>query len=523
MRRIAVILLILWSGVAHGAETPDDLAARGKFDEAASAYRKAIDASPEAAEKGLLHKKLGDLYAEKGDYRQAATEFVRALRLNRSFTEDERLRMAVRISWGGEYDEALKEFNAILTENFANMEARVGRARVLAWSGKYAEALAEIEGTLEREPGNREALLIKANCLRWQGHASDAIVILSRLLQEAEDFDTRLGLAYALLAKGDRSGARQSSALLVPKDRYQEKEAAALREELERQNASAIDMRYSYYSDTDDNTLHRYALSGTTLLGDTGLGAAYHHTDATDLFRHNSVDDLSVRLSMKVIEPVRLGAGAGFVRTHAAEDTTFFTGNVQSIFDVPNGKAGVSFSREIFTDTAQIIAHGIRISNTTAFFSQKAADRLSLFGSYSYRNYSDDNNTHDLQLSPVYRVHEGNPSISAGYRFRYLDFARQSGSGYFDPNDFMTNGLFINAHYERGGFHLDLEPFGGFQKFRRFGTGSSDLFGSIKGSAGYKIGRHLLCEVSGEFGNYALQSATGFTYHLVGARLEMLF
>src|SRR6185369_6941010 len=218
MRRIAVILLILWSGVAHGAETPDDLAARGKFDEAASAYRKAIDASPEAAEKGLLHKKLGDLYAEKGDYRQAATEFVRALRLNRSFTEDERLRMAVRISWGGEYDEALKEFNAILTENFANMEARVGRARVLAWSGKYAEALAEIEGTLEREPGNREALLIKANCLRWQGHASDAIVILSRLLQEAEDFDTRLGLAYALLAKGDRSGARQSSALLVPKD-----------------------------------------------------------------------------------------------------------------------------------------------------------------------------------------------------------------------------------------------------------------------------------------------------------------
>ncbi|HXE98539.1 MAG TPA: tetratricopeptide repeat protein [Dongiaceae bacterium] len=523
MRIVAVILLFLWSGVANGATTPDDLVARGKFDEAVSACRKAIDAAPEAAEKGALHKKLGDLYDEKGDYRQAATEFVQALKLSRSFTEDERLRMAVRISWGGEYDEALKEFTAILTENFANMEARLGRARVLAWSGKYAGALAEIDRVLELDPGNREALLIKANCLRWQGHASDAIVILSGLLKETEDFDTRLGMAYALLAKGDRSGARQSSALLVPKNRYQEKEAATLREELERQNASALDMRYSYYSDTDDNTLHRYGLSGTILLGAVELGAVYQHTDADDPFRNNSADDLSVNLSTKLLELVRLGAGAGFVRTHAATDTTFFTGNAQSIFDVPNGKAGVSFSREILTDTAQIIAHGVRISNTTAFFSQKAADRLTLFGSYSYRNYSDDNNAHDLQLSPVYRVREGNPSISAGYRFRYLDFARQSGSGYFDPNDFLTNGLFINTRYERGGFYVDLEPFGGFQKFRRFGTGSSDLFGSIKSSVGYKIGRHLLCEVSGEFGNYALQSATGFTYHLVGARLEMLF
>jgi len=523
MRIVAVILLFLWSSAANGATTPDDLAARGKFDEAVSDYRKAIDAAPAAAERGSLHKKLGDLYAEKGDYRQAAAEFVRALRLNRGFAEDERLRMAVRISWGGNYDEALQEFTAILKENPGNMEARLARARTMAWSGKYADALAEVGWVLERDPGSREALLIKANCLRWQGHANDAIVILSGLLQVTEDFDTRLGLAYALLAKGDRSGARQSSALLVPKNKYQEKEAAALREELERQTPSALDMRYSYYSDTDDNRVHRYGLSGTTLLGAVGLGAAYHHTDADDPFRDNSADDLSVNLSTKLLEPVLLGAGAGFVRTHAATDTTFFTGNARSIFDVPNGKAGVSFSREIFTDTAQIIAHGIRIDNTTAFFSQKAADRLTLFGSYSYRNYSDDNNAHDLQLSPVFRIRDAKPSVSAGYRFRYLDFARQSGSGYFDPNDFLTNGLFINTRYERGGFHLDLEPFGGYQRFRRFGTGSSDLFVSVKSSAGYRINKHLDCEVTGEFGNYALQSATGFTYHLVGARLEMLF
>lgn len=524
MLRIAVILMVLWASAANAA-TPAEIAAQGKFDEAVAAFRKAIDAAPDPAEKGRLHKELGDLYAAREDNKKAAAEFVQALRLYRGFTKSERLRMAVRISWGGYHDAALQEFTAILLEDPGAMEARLGRARTLAWAGKYGEAIAEADWILQQDPGNRAALLVKANCLRWQGNPKAAHAIITKLLQEGEDFDTRLGLAYALLAKGDRHGARQSAALLAPKYPYQEKEVKSLNEELERATASALDLRYSYYNDTDDNTVNRVGLSYATMLARLGVGFDYRHTDAEDTALHNSADDFSVRFSTKLADLVEIGGGAGFTLIHpvATSDTTYFTGNARAVFDVLNGTAGTSFSRDIFTDTAQIIEHKIRIHNTAAFFSQRVADRLSLTGRYSYRDYSDDNSAHDVQLSPVYRVYAGNPAIGVGYRFRYLDFARQSGSGYFDPNDFISNGLFVSGYYERGGFYLYLEPYGGFQRFRRNGTGSNDLFGSVTGSVGYKIGKHFLCEVNGEFGNYAVQTATGFEYHLAGARLQMLF
>lgn len=523
MRRIVLILLVLCASAASGAVTPAELVSQGKFDEAATAYRHAIDAAPAAAEKGKLHKELGDLYAGRDDNRKAAAEYIKALGLYRGFPENELLRMAVRISWGGEHAAALQEFTAILIEYPENMDARLGRARVLSWSGRYAEAIAEADWILRQDPGNRGALLVKANCLKRQGKTKDALAIFDKLLRQEEDFDTRLGQAYALQAKGDLAGARESSALLVPKFPYQEKEVTSLKEELGRATASTVDLRYSYYNDTDDNTVHRFGISGSTLLGGVNVGAGYRRTEASDPIRDNSADDFTASVTKKFADFVELGAAAGFTQTHAGTDTAFFTGGGRAVFDVLNGTAGVSFSREIFTETAQIIGNNIRIYNTRAFFSQKLTDRLSLFGSYSYRDYSDDNNAHDVQIAPAYAVLRGNPALGVGYRFRYLNFERQSGSGYFDPNDFISNGIFLTFNYEIGGFYLYLEPYGGYQEFRRNGGKAHDLFGSIVGSTGYRISRNLLVEVNGEYGNYAAQTATGFEYHLVGALLRILF
>jgi hypothetical protein len=124
----------------------------------------------------------------------------------------------------------------------------------------------------------------------------------------------------------------------------------------------------------------------------------------------------------------------------------------------------------------------------------------------------------------VYTLLTGNPHLRVGYRFRYLNFERQSRSGYFDPNDFMSHQIFVACSAETGRLYGYLEPYGGLQSFRRNGVRSNDdLFGGVSGTVGYRVTNNLRAEFNGEFGNYALQTAAGFEYYQIGGRLLISF
>ena len=116
--------------------TPADLVKEGKYDEAMEAYRKAIEESKDDMAKAVLHKELGDLFASRGDFKNAAREFVKALRLSRNFSENDRLQMAIHMSWGEKLNEAMAELKFILSENPENFKARIHFARVLSWAGQ---------------------------------------------------------------------------------------------------------------------------------------------------------------------------------------------------------------------------------------------------------------------------------------------------------------------------------------------------------------------------------------------------
>jgi len=201
----------------------------------------------------------------------------------------------------------------------------------------------------------------------------------------------------------------------------------------------------------------------------------------------------------------------------------FVTGNVRGDFAVGNGTVGIGLAREVFSDTAEIIENRIRVNSARVQTTQRLTDRISLFGSYQYRDYSDDNNAHDFQIAPSYRLLTGTPAISVGYRFRYMNFDRQSLGGYFDPNDFMSHQLFSTISMEKGKFSAYLEPYIGVQSFRRYGDDSTDLIGGVYGSLGYQIAKYLRIEINGEYGNSAAESASGFEYYQIGAALGFTF
>lgn len=519
---VASTLALLWAGAALAAE-PTELFRTGKTDEARDAYRQRIEQAAAPKDKALLHKELGDLFAGIDNYAEASREYVAALSLSRDFPTAERVRMAVGISWADRLDDAVRELRAVLADEPENIPARIHLARTLSWQSRLDEAIAEADRVLSGEPENRDALLVKANALRWQGKTEAALPIYQGLLTGRDDFDARIGLAYSLLARGDKKEAQQNVALLKPSYAYQERDLKRLREEINSATNHTVTAGYTYYRDTDDNRYDRYALSYTYREPDWSVTAQYLLSDDRDPSRGNDVNSFLLGGYARVGGRFGIGTGVGAHLVNNSDTNTIMTWRFNADADVGKGVVGVGVRKELYIDTAELVEKRIRVLALNAYASQRLTDRFSLYGGYTWRDYSDDNNSYDLTISPSYTLYDKNPVVRTGYRFRYQDFDRQSRGGYFDPDNFISHQIFVSLDWKRDRFSLFLEPYGGHQSFDRNNAHTSDLFGGINGTVSYRIVKGLVAEVNGEFGNYAVGATSGYEYYLVGTRLAYSF
>jgi len=519
---IASALVLLWTGLAMASE-PAELFRSGKVDEARTAYQQRIEAASSPKEKALLHKELGDLFAGTDNYTEAAREYVTALSLSRDFPTADRVRMAVGISWADRLADAVRELRAILADEPGNVPARITLARTLSWQSNLDEAIAEADRVLAIEPENRDALLVKANALRWQGKNADAIPMYQGLLTGRDDFDARIGLAYSLLARGDKKGAQQNVALLKPSYPYQERDLKRLLDEIDKSTNHTVAAGYTYYSDTDHNRYDRYGLSYTYQEPSWSVSAQYLRSDDRDPSRSNDVNSYLVGGYTRVGGRFGLGAGVGAHVVDNSDTDTIMTWRLNADADVGKGGVGVGVRKELYIDTAELVEKRIRVLAVNAYASQRLTERFSLYGGYTWRDYSDDNRSHDLTISPSYTLYSKNPVVRTGYRFRYLDFERQSRGGYFDPDNFISHQVFVSLDWKKDRFSVYLEPYGGHQSFDRNNNHTADLFGGINGTVGYRIMKGLIAEVNGEFGNYAVGATAGYEYYLIGTRLAYSF
>jgi tetratricopeptide (TPR) repeat protein len=477
------------------------------------------DAARSGAEKAILHKERGDALAGEEKFDQAAREYAEALSLFREFPAEERLRMARVLSWGKQLDAAVSELRSLLAEDPGNMEARTHLARSLSWKGKLSEAIEEADKVLANSPGNRDALLVKANALSWAGDVGAALPIYRRLLEQEEDFDARLGLAYTRLLEGDLKAAAEERKRLNPRYPYQEMEADAFSAALRRAKEPDVRTGYSYYADSDENRVSRYLASAEFRTGRWTFDGRFHHADADGPPGDAALGAFRIGAFTKLTRSFAIGGGAGLARVEDGESDVFGIWDMRAEVRIAGVTAGAAASREVLDATAEILRNRIRFLNLAAFLEYPLLRRLTFRAQYANRDYSDDNASDDLMLSLRYALRFGNPSIGAGYRFRFLDFDRESGGGYFDPSDFTSHQGFATLYAEKGRYHVYLEPFFGHQSFKRFGTRKEEWFGGGNLAAGVRIIRNVSLEVHGEGGNYALGTAAGFNYYLVGARI----
>jgi tetratricopeptide (TPR) repeat protein len=510
MKLLLVLLCALASVVDSSAQTVDQLL-------------KSAQTAPDKKTQANLYKQLGDKLAAQDQIEQAADAFSKALASGReNFSPTERVRMAIHLSWADRLKESRDELDHVLAQDPKNIAARSHLARVLSWSGDLGEAVAQADLVLKDQPEHKDALLVKADALQWQGRYVEAIPIYQKLVAQDGDFDARVGLSRSLMAVGNRTAALENRDSLQAGSARQKRDLAKLIDALDQEIRPTVEARYNYYRDSDQNRLNRYALGGNFWIDNYKFGINFRHTDANDPTRDNRAEDLLFRIYSRLTDQFGAGAGIGFTQLADRHTSDFLAGHIRFDGKLFAGTAGVNVTREVLSDTAELIENRIRMTNVGLYVSQPLTERFSVYAGYNYKSFSDGNHANDLQLTTQYAIYLA-PKIMIGHRFRLLDFHEQSGSGFFDPNNYIANRAFTSVYYENKLLYTYLEGYVGYQTFRRNQVATDSFIHGGAGSVGIKPIANLAIEVNVEGGNFAAGSTAGFTYFIVGPRVLYRF
>ena len=505
----AVLLLVpLHAAMAAGAEAPT---------------KSPLSQDPGAQARQF--KQTGDLHTADDELDKAADAYIKALDLSRSsFSSAERLLMATRLSWADRLARSESELRNIVASEPGNLDARLRLARVLSWRGELTDAIEQADQVLRQSPENREAQQIRADALQWKGELRNAITLYDELIKKQDDFDARLGLSYSFLYGGDRLAAAQTSRLLKPATTNEQDRFSKFQDIFDSLTRPKLDMRYLYFNDSDGVVLDRYSLQQNFWINNYDLAAGFRHTEARDNTGQARAEEFSLKAYTRPTVASGIGGSLGFANLGNGNSTNFLTGDFKLDARITNLTLGASVTREVLTDSAELIHNRIRAISAGLQTSWELTDRISLQPGYRYRSFSDVNHAHEASFTSQYLL-LFNPKLAIGHRFRYENFHRQSGSGYFDPSDYYSNRAFATYYIDREKYYFFADIFAGHQNFRRNRVISKDPVYGGAASVGYRPIRNLIVEFYVEGGQLAsaTSSGSGYSYLQLGPRLLIRF
>jgi hypothetical protein len=250
------------------------------------------------------------------------------------------------------------------------------------------------------------------------------------------------------------------------------------------------------------------------------LGSIYQETEAHNPDTVLTADALAFQASRSVGERFRLSGDFGFQLLPA---TVLLPMHFRADGQFAETQIGVQLLQDIPTATVDLIKNKIREDGIGLSISKKLFDGIGTNLNYVYRLYSDRNRSNDLKLSSLYTITHEPVEYALGYRFRFLDFERQTKHGYFDPDYFVSHEFVSDLAFERDIYYGSIEWSVGHQAFLRNQVYNSGVAGAATLNLGVRLGKRLALELDGEGGNYALGSANGWEYYLTGVRMIFKF
>lgn len=385
--------------------------------DAIAAFGRAVSAAPQRRREWLLewadqHTWAGRLDEAMALYREALATLEPAARPRA------RLGLARALSWDGRHSQALAQYQAVLQDRPGDEEARRGIGRVQSWRGRHREAAADMQQFLQDRPRDREATIILAESLAWMGRADRARAVLREQVA-ADAGDSR---AAALLLKLDLDQRPQTTLDWRDFDqsdrlRIQDLSLATRRPLAEGQGHVGLRLGATRFVPPAG------PVSSIEVLR-PGVEARWRLTDSLEWNGRLGLDLIDTR-------------GDTGDHSRLVHDTyvTWWPGDLLRL--------DLGSSRWTF-DSEETLRQGLTATQTK-LSADLLPDDLTRWTVRAHRSeVSDGNRSDGWQFEAERRVwHE--PRVHLGYRHNRYGFSRPGQSGYFNPQDYRSDELTLQA------------------------------------------------------------------------------
>jgi len=361
---------------------------------------------------------------------------------------------------------------------------------------------------------------VKANALEWDDRFNEAIPIYRLVIESDGDFSARVGLASSMFYKGQRAEAQRMAKRLTASDDREKRQLQRLSDAIAREMRPRVQFGYDFYSDSDDNRFSRYSARYGVGIGNQDFAV---QLGRTEIGNGSQADDLSLEADFHAAGPLGVAASIGVSRLQAAGDTSQFPiGHLQVHNRFARTFVSGAVSSEILGETPELVTNHVRRLTAGMELSQKITPRWSVGGAYTRMRFSDTNSANDAQARAEFALLTI-PRVALGYQVRYADYARQSGTGFFDPSDLVSHRVSASLDLENRRFLAFIQIYGGHQKFVRNTYRTSEWAKGGRLSLGWKVTPKFTIEMTASAGDFATGSVSGFRYFTAGSRLGYRF
>jgi tetratricopeptide (TPR) repeat protein len=362
----AALVVVVTSAAAAplAAQTAvgDSLWRLGRLDEAAAAYRRALEEDRNAVRANF---RVAQTLAWSQDI-DSALVLLRAARARVPDDPDLLFTEATWLSWARRFGEAELRYDSLLAAHPGNdfNYVRIARARMFSWDGRLVDAARGYRDVLARDASDRDARFGLAQVRAWSGDLDGAAAAYARLLAEDPgEVRTLVALAQVRLWQqrtasaarlADRASARDSA----------NGDVAELRKAIAAARAVRAEVGTFWSEDSDRNVNQWQTVGARAVVGDgLRLGATAGFLTATDPTRTSRRamgevsagypvlrGSVSAALGVRALDPAPLVAGS------PVEGRTLFTGRLgveQRV--VPGLTVGASVARWPFDELAVLM------------------------------------------------------------------------------------------------------------------------------------------------------------------------